>query len=213
MGGWQIACCRMMHPCTSMDPLPMRAAAVKHWNASPRPRPRCSRHVVTIDGHEDVPVNDAAALQKAVAHQPVSVAICASSNLQLYGGGVFPEKSCCTELNHGVLAVGYEAEASNGAEPHWVIKNSWGEGWGEDGFFRLAKESKSPEGACGVHKAASFPLKKGSTNPEVPELCGYFGWSECPARSSCVCNFNVFDLVCLSWGCAAGAETAAAPAL
>ena len=65
------------------------------------------RNVVTIDGFEDVPENDEAALQKAVAKQPVSVAICASSGLQFYSSGVV-EKGCCTELDHGVLAVGYD---------------------------------------------------------------------------------------------------------
>lgn len=62
---------------------------------------------MTIDGFEDVPENDEAALQKAVAKQPVSVAICASSGLQFYSSGVM-EKGCCTELDHGVLAVGYD---------------------------------------------------------------------------------------------------------
>lgn len=62
--------------------------------------------MVSIDGFEDVPENDEAALQKAVAQQPVSVAICASSGLQFYSSGVV-EKGCCTELDHGVLAVGY----------------------------------------------------------------------------------------------------------
>ena len=65
------------------------------------------RNVVSIDGFEDVPENDEAALQKAVAKQPVSVAICASSGLQFYSSGVM-EKGCCTELDHGVLAVGYD---------------------------------------------------------------------------------------------------------
>ena len=64
------------------------------------------RHVVSIDGYEDVPENDEAALQKAVAQQPVSVAICASGGLQFYGSGIVDGK-CCDELDHGVLAVGY----------------------------------------------------------------------------------------------------------
>jgi len=61
---------------------------------------------VSIDGYEDVPENDEAALMKAVSKQPVSVAICASGGLQFYSSGVVDGK-CCTELDHGVLAVGY----------------------------------------------------------------------------------------------------------
>lgn len=156
------------------------------------------RTVVTIDGHEDVPVNDSEALKKAVAHQPVSVAICATPSMQFYRNGIIKEDSCCTSLNHGVLAVGY-VDSDN--EKYWIVKNSWGSGWGEDGFFKLSMESKNPEGVCGVHKAASYPIKKTDYNPEVPTFCGYFGLTECPVDSSCACRWNFFDLLCLSWGC------------
>lgn len=60
---------------------------------------------MTIDGHEDVPENSEADLAKAVANQPVSVAICADS-LQFYSSGVVSK--CCTGLDHGVLVVGYD---------------------------------------------------------------------------------------------------------
>lgn len=83
------------------------------------------RHVVAIDGHEDVPANDAAALKKALSQQPVSVAICANDKLQFYSGGVFDAASCCTQLNHGVLAVGY---SDDDPTPYWLVKNSWGDG-------------------------------------------------------------------------------------
>ncbi len=74
--------------------------------------------MVSIDGFEDVPVDDEHALKKAVSQQPVSVAICASSNLQFYSKGIVDE--CCTELDHGVLAVGYGEEAGI---PYWIVKN------------------------------------------------------------------------------------------
>ncbi len=73
--------------------------------------------MVTIDGYEDVPADDAAALKKAVANQPVSVAICANSRLQLYSKGVFSEGECCDQLNHGVLAVGCAAMRSRPPAP------------------------------------------------------------------------------------------------
>ena len=78
------------------------------------------RTAVTIDGFEDVPQNSAPDLKRALAHQPVSVAICASPALQLYSSGVVGDAACCQELNHGVLAVGYE---EGGVHPHYVIKN------------------------------------------------------------------------------------------
>ncbi|KAJ1440392.1 Peptidase C1A, papain C-terminal [Sesbania bispinosa] len=84
--------------------------------------------VKEIDGYEDVPSYNENALKRAVAHQPVSVAIEASGRaLQLYQSGVFTGK-CGTRLDHGVVVVGYGTE--NGVE-YW-----WGTGWGEDGYFK-----------------------------------------------------------------------------
>lgn len=162
------------------------------------------RNVVSIDGFEDVPENDEAALQKAVAQQPVSVAICASSGLQFYSSGVM-EKGCCTELDHGVLAVGYGVDEVS-KTPYWIVKNSWGAGWGEEGFFKLARNVEDKQGMCGIAKAASYPIKKHDNPTHIPEICGWWGLAECQNERSCVCNFNPLgglftDYVCLSWGC------------
>ena len=185
------------------------------WDLPCQRRREHDRPAVVIDGFEDVPANDADALKKAVAHQPVSVAICASSALQFYSSGVVTDKSCCTELNHGVLAVGYvdgEEESENGSDDgHWIVKNSWGGTWGEEGFFRLSRSSANAEGACGILEAASYPTKDSSSNPEVPEICGLFGFTECELHQSCACNLSFFNFFCLSWGCRDG--SAAAPEL
>jgi C1A family cysteine protease len=75
-------------------------------------------HVAKINGFEDVPANSEEALLKAVAHQPVSVAIDASgSDFQFYSSGVFTG-SCGTELDHGVTAIGYGPSA-NGTK-YWL---------------------------------------------------------------------------------------------
>jgi cathepsin L len=192
------------------------------WGLPCQRRREADRPAVTIDGFEDVPVNDAGALVRAVAAQPVAVAVCASAAMQLYASGVITEEHCCTNLNHGVLAVGYDLSGAGGSEgsaaeegsagsaaeggaaalpPHFVIKNSWGAGWGESGFFRLAVESKDPQGTCGIAKAASYPTKEGHSNPPVPDVCGAFGWTECPLGATCACRFNLFGFWCLSWGC------------
>ncbi|KAF5771517.1 putative fruit bromelain [Helianthus annuus] len=76
---------------------------------------------ILIYGHEDVPVNDEDTLMKAVANQPVSVAIDAGgSDLQFYSQGVFTEK-CGTELNHGVPMVGYDTSETR--LKYWIMKN------------------------------------------------------------------------------------------
>ncbi|KAJ8546191.1 hypothetical protein K7X08_018774 [Anisodus acutangulus] len=88
--------------------------------------------VVSIDGYEDVPRNERA-LQKAVAHQPVSVAIEASGRaFQLYSSGVFTRK-CGEQVDHGVVAVGYGSE--NGVD-YWIVRNSWSTKWGENGYVK-----------------------------------------------------------------------------
>ncbi|KAG2575227.1 hypothetical protein PVAP13_7KG422300 [Panicum virgatum] len=82
---------------------------------------RKNAKVVTIDSYEDVPVNSEKSLQKAVANQPVSVAIEASGRaFQLYSSGIFTGR-CGTALDHGVTAVGYGTE--NGKD-YWIVKNS-----------------------------------------------------------------------------------------
>lgn len=117
---------------------------------------------VTIDGHEDVPENDEDALLKAVANQPVSVAIDAGGqDFQFYSEGVFTGE-CGTELNHGVAAVGYGTTLDG--TKYWIVKNSWGEEWGEKGYIRMQRGVSAKEGLCGIAMEASYPIKNSSTN-------------------------------------------------
>ncbi|KAL9238070.1 hypothetical protein vseg_012546 [Gypsophila vaccaria] len=113
--------------------------------------------MIGISGYHDVPANDEASLIKALAHQPISVAVEASTrDFQFYSGGVF-DGHCGTELDHGVAAVGYGT--SKGMD-YIIVKNSWGSRWGEKGFIRLKRNTGKPEGLCGINKMASYPTKK-----------------------------------------------------
>ncbi|KAI4333833.1 hypothetical protein L6164_018594 [Bauhinia variegata] len=108
-----------------------------------------------IKGYERVPANSEAALLKAVANQPVSVSIDASgSAFQFYSSGVFTGE-CGTELDHGVTAVGY-GTADDGTK-YWLVKNSWGTQWGEQGYIRMQRGIDAKEGICGIAMDASYP--------------------------------------------------------
>ncbi|RAL50754.1 hypothetical protein DM860_015901 [Cuscuta australis] len=119
---------------------------------------------VSIDGHEDVPANDEDALLKAVANQPVAVAIEASgSDFQFYSEGVFTGE-CGKELDHGVAIVGY-GTTQDGTK-YWIVRNSWGGEWGEKGYIRMQRGIEDKEGLCGIAMLASYPVKTSSTNPK-----------------------------------------------
>jgi len=115
----------------------------------------CSQ-AATISSYTDVPTSETG-LQAAVCQQPVSVAIEADqSSFQFYSGGVLTG-SCGTQLDHGVLCVGFGTDQGNG---YWKVKNSWGSSWGEEGYIRLCMgcgANRSDEGQCGILMSASYP--------------------------------------------------------
>jgi len=107
-----------------------------------------------VTGHTDVDQTQGA-LEAAVAQQPVSIAIEADKPVfQHYKSGVLTSDECGSQLDHGVLAVGY---GTDGGQKYWKVKNSWGTSFGEQGYIRLARGSSSSGGECGIRKGAVFP--------------------------------------------------------
>ena len=116
-----------------------------------------SNSAATITGFEDVPANNEGALMKAVANQPVSVAVDGGDmTFQFYSGGVMTG-SCGTDLDHGIAAIGY-GKTSDGTS-FWLMKNSWGTTWGENGYLRMEKDIADKKGMCGLAMEPSYPTK------------------------------------------------------
>lgn len=82
----------------------------------------------------------------ALQQQPVSIAVDAGA-FQTYSSGILKAADCGTQLDHGVLAVGFESGS------YYKVKNSWGSSWGESGYIRL----EYGQNTCGMLNAASYP--------------------------------------------------------
>jgi len=92
-------------------------------------------------GYETLPYNDAEALMTHLATKgPVATSV-AASDWSFYFGGVFDgcDYNDNMVVNHAVVMVGYGTDADHG--DYWLIKNSWGEHWGEDGYIRLRRQA------------------------------------------------------------------------
>ena len=90
-----------------------------------------------ITGYVDLPQFEPQMAQWCAQNGPISIGVDATS-FQSYISGIIT--NCVSEqVDHGVLIVGFNLESHGFFEPaYWIIKNSWGKSWGEDGFLRVA---------------------------------------------------------------------------
>lgn len=115
----------------------------------------CTSSVVHFSTCYDVVPKDQVSLMAAVATQPVVIAIEADTRyFQSYSGGILDSASCGTALDHAVEIVGYGSE--NGMD-YWIVRNSWSNTWGENGYVRIKKTSSTNDiGICGIAAEPSF---------------------------------------------------------
>ncbi|ESQ46043.1 hypothetical protein EUTSA_v10000210mg [Eutrema salsugineum] len=113
-----------------------------------------SNIVASVSNFSLVSINEDQIAANLVQNGPLAVAINAGY-MQTYIGGVSCPYICSRRLNHGVLLVGYGsagfAQARLKKKPYWIIKNSWGETWGENGYYKLCRGRN----ICGVDSLVS----------------------------------------------------------
>ncbi|CAG9330581.1 unnamed protein product [Blepharisma stoltei] len=112
-----------------------------------------SNVAVKIASYNNVaPVDDPAALMAAITQQPIAVGVEADQYVwQYYKTGII-SNNCGTNINHYALVVGYN---TTGSVPYYIVKNSWGSGWGMSGYLNIAIASST--GVCGIQMVASYP--------------------------------------------------------
>ncbi|KAI1889428.1 hypothetical protein AGOR_G00162770 [Albula goreensis] len=106
------------------------------------------KEVVNITKYVEMDMVDAVA-----RYNPVSFAYEVTEDFMHYQEGVYSSTKChntTDKVNHAVLAVGYGQEKGT---PYWIVKNSWGEGWGMQGYFLIERGKNM----CGLAACASYP--------------------------------------------------------
>ena len=133
--------------------------------------PMVTLPVVKPRGFKDLPYNVLEdVLDHLAAKGPLNAVVAANSNWKDYESGIFDGCSYDDNLvlNHAVQLVGYGTDVLEG--DYWVVRNSWGSGWGEKGYIRLRRET---ELKCGQFSVGDWSM-------DVCGMCGILVWNTYP---------------------------------
>jgi cathepsin L len=108
---------------------------------------------VSATQNNSVKAQSADALKAAIELGPVSVTVEADrAAFQGYKSGVLNDRSCGTSLNHAITAVGW---GTSGSQDYYIVRNSWGSSWGDQGYINIA--TTSGRGICGIQQVSVWP--------------------------------------------------------
>ncbi|KAK5579957.1 hypothetical protein RB653_009646 [Dictyostelium firmibasis] len=113
-----------------------------------------------ITSYAMVPQNETQIAAYLYQHGPLAIAADAEE-WQFYIGGVF-DLPCGQSLDHGILIVGFSAQNTIVGKntPYWIVKNSWGEDWGEQGYLKVERGDNK----CGVSDFVSSSIISASSS-------------------------------------------------
>eukprot|EP00347_Sterkiella_histriomuscorum_P009062 403342666 len=116
-----------------------------------------TKTVTGIKGYTSLPANDPVALFNAIQNQPVSVGVQSSKVLfHQYKSGVLDDSRCGQAIDHAMLLIGYGNDKASGKD-YWLVKNSWGEDWGDLGYVKILRDMNRGGGICGINRLGSYP--------------------------------------------------------
>uniref|UniRef100_A0A9L0IHT0 Cathepsin L n=1 Tax=Equus asinus TaxID=9793 RepID=A0A9L0IHT0_EQUAS len=127
---------------------------VKNQDGSCKYKPEYS--AANDTGFLDIQQQEKFLMEAVATVGPISAGIDASlESFQFYKEGIYYDPDCSSkDLDHGVLVVGYGFEGKDSRNKYWLVKNSWGEDWGMNGYIKMAKDQKNH---CGIATMASYP--------------------------------------------------------
>ena len=116
----------------------------------------CKMKYANIHNCYTINRGDQLAMKEVSSLQPISVAIEADTFLfQFYSDGIITGQDCGQNIDHAVVVVGYGTQ--NNLD-YWIVRNSWGESWGKNGYVLIQKSNvNNDDGVCGIGIASSFP--------------------------------------------------------
>jgi len=112
-----------------------------------------SKKAASLTGYVQIEQGSEDDLTDALTNEgPISVAITVTDNFPHYQGGVFDDDTCAGQpINHAVLTVGY---GDDDGDEYYIVKNSWGQNWGESGYIRM---SRNKDNQCSIASWATYP--------------------------------------------------------